>query len=181
MANIKQQKKRIGIAQRQRLENLRYRSTIKTLFNRLQLNVDTGNKEAAQATHIELVQTIDRAVNRGSLHRNTAARKKARAARMLLQEPKTDTAAVRKAKKKTTPVRKPKAAATKAKASKAETAKAEATPVEAEAAEAPAAEAVDEAPVAEETAAAEDAPTADETASADEAPAGDETPTNDDA
>ena len=46
MANIKQQKKRILTAQRQRTENLRYRSTIKTLFNRLQLNVDTGDKES---------------------------------------------------------------------------------------------------------------------------------------
>jgi small subunit ribosomal protein S20 len=74
MANIKQQKKRIGIAQRQRMENLRYRSTIKTLFTRLQLNVDTGDKEAASATHRELVKLIDRAITRGSLHRNTAAR-----------------------------------------------------------------------------------------------------------
>ena len=109
MANIKQQKKRIGIAQRQRMENLRYRSTIKTLFNRLQLNVDTGDKDAAAATHKELVKLIDRAVNRGTLHRNTAARKKARAARMLLQEPKKDATTIRKAKKKAAPVRKPKA------------------------------------------------------------------------
>ena len=36
MANIKQQKKRVQIASRQRLENLRYRSTIKTLFKRLE-------------------------------------------------------------------------------------------------------------------------------------------------
>ena len=35
MANIKQQKKRVRIAARQRLENLRYRSTIKTLTKRL--------------------------------------------------------------------------------------------------------------------------------------------------
>ena len=35
MANIKQQKKRVGTASRQRLENLRYRSTVKTLAKRL--------------------------------------------------------------------------------------------------------------------------------------------------
>ena len=118
MANIKQQKKRILVAQRQRTENLRYRSTIKTLFNRLQLNVDTGDKDAAAATHRELVRLLDRAITRGSLHRNTAARKKARAARMLLQEAKTDATTIRKAKKKTTPARKPKADATKAPAKK---------------------------------------------------------------
>src|SRR5690348_7280584 len=112
MANIKQQKKRILTAQRQRTENLRYRSTIKTLFNRLQAAVDTGDKPAAESTHRELVRLIDRSIARGVLHRNTAARKKARAARLLLQEPKTDTATTRK-KKKAAPARKPKAAATK--------------------------------------------------------------------
>ena len=82
MANIKQQKKRIGISQRQRMENLRYNSTIKTLFNRLQASVDTGEKESAEKTHKELVSLLDRAITRGSIHRNTAARKKARAARI---------------------------------------------------------------------------------------------------
>jgi small subunit ribosomal protein S20 len=114
MANIKQQKKRIGLAQRQRMQNLRYRSTIKTLFNRLQLAVDTGDKDAATTTHAELVKLIDRSITRGTLHRNTAARKKARAARMLLQEPKKDAATTRRAKKKT-PARKPKAPAAAAK------------------------------------------------------------------
>jgi small subunit ribosomal protein S20 len=110
MANIKQQKKRIGTAQRQRMENLRYNSTIKTLFNKLQLNVDTGDKDAAAKTHKELVSLLDRAITRGSLHRNTAARKKARAARMLLQEAKKDVTTLRKAKKKAAPVaKKPKA------------------------------------------------------------------------
>ncbi|MBN1629762.1 MAG: 30S ribosomal protein S20, partial [Thermoleophilia bacterium] len=32
MANTKQQRKRVRIAQRQRLENLRYKSSIKTYF-----------------------------------------------------------------------------------------------------------------------------------------------------
>jgi small subunit ribosomal protein S20 len=164
MANIKQQKKRIGIAQRQRMENLRYRSTIKTLFNRLQLNVDTGDKDAAAATHRELVRLLDRAVTRNALHRNTAARKKARAARMLLQEPKTDATSIRKAKKKTTTARKPKAAAKKA-AAKDEP-KAEA-PVE----EAPVEEVAPEAEAAvEPEAAAEEAP-AEEPAPAEDAPA----------
>jgi len=36
MPNIKQQKKRVRIATRERLENLRYRSTVKTLTRRLQ-------------------------------------------------------------------------------------------------------------------------------------------------
>ena len=80
MANIKQQKKRVGIAARQRLENLRYRSTIKTLTRRLERAAHEGK---ADEEHRELVRWIDRAAARGALHRNTAARKKAQAARIV--------------------------------------------------------------------------------------------------
>lgn len=80
MANIKQQKKRVQIAGRQRLENLRYRSTIKTLFKRLETAIEEGDEAVVAAEHRELVRTIDRAAARGALHRNTAARKKAQAA-----------------------------------------------------------------------------------------------------
>jgi small subunit ribosomal protein S20 len=82
MANIKQQKKRVRIQARQRLENLRYRSTIKTLTKRLEAAVGSGDEERAAAEHQELVRTIDRATSRGALHRNTAARKKSQAARL---------------------------------------------------------------------------------------------------
>ena len=44
MPNIKQQKKRVRIAARQRLENLRYRSTVKTLTKRLEAAVDEGDR-----------------------------------------------------------------------------------------------------------------------------------------
>ena len=81
MANIKQQKKRVRIAARQRLENLRYRSTIKTLTKRLERASQEGGKGVADE-HRELVRWIDRAASRGALHRNTAARKKAQASRL---------------------------------------------------------------------------------------------------
>jgi small subunit ribosomal protein S20 len=81
MANIKQQKKRVRIAARQRLENLRYRSTIKTLTKRLERTSQEGGKTVAD-DHRELVRWIDRAAARGALHRNAAARKKAQAARI---------------------------------------------------------------------------------------------------
>jgi small subunit ribosomal protein S20 len=81
MANIKQQKKRVGIQERQRIENLRYRSTIKTLTKRLERASQEGDKTVAD-DHRELVRWIDRATAHGALHRNTAARKKAQAARI---------------------------------------------------------------------------------------------------
>ena len=82
MANITQQKKRIRTAADQRLENLRYRSTIKTLTKRLTAAVEEGDADAIEAEHRGLVKLIDRAVARGALHRNTAARKKSQAARL---------------------------------------------------------------------------------------------------
>jgi small subunit ribosomal protein S20 len=83
MPNIKQQKKRVRSAARQRLENLRYRSTVKTLTRRLEAAVADGEADRASAEHRELVRWIDRATARGALHRNTAARRKAQAARLL--------------------------------------------------------------------------------------------------
>jgi small subunit ribosomal protein S20 len=82
MANIKQQRKRVRIQERQHGENLRYRSTIKTLTKRLETAVSEGDAERAATEHRELVRIIDRATMRGALHKNTAARKKSRAARL---------------------------------------------------------------------------------------------------
>jgi small subunit ribosomal protein S20 len=82
MANIKQQKKRVGIAARQRLQNLHYRSTVKTLTRRLRSAVADGDGDRIRSTHLELQRWIDRAASQGALHRNAAARKKAQAARI---------------------------------------------------------------------------------------------------
>ena len=86
MPNIKQQKKRVRSAARERLENLRYRSTIKTLTKRVRSAAEEGNEAAIASEHRELVRWIDKAVSRGALHRNTAARKKAQAARLVRPE-----------------------------------------------------------------------------------------------
>ena len=82
MANIHSQKKRILRSERERLENRRYTSKIKTLFRRLQESAGAGDDARAEASHRELVATIDKAVKRRALHRNNGARKKARAARL---------------------------------------------------------------------------------------------------
>jgi small subunit ribosomal protein S20 len=82
MPNIKQQQKRVRSAARERLENLRYRSTVKTLTRRLEAAVAAEENDRVEAEHRELVRWIDRAAARGALHRNTAARRKARAAQL---------------------------------------------------------------------------------------------------
>jgi small subunit ribosomal protein S20 len=82
MANIASQKKRILRSSRERAENRLLTSTVKTHFRRLESAVDGGDAAAVQAEHRALVSRIDKAVQKGALHRNTGARKKARAARI---------------------------------------------------------------------------------------------------
>jgi small subunit ribosomal protein S20 len=83
MPNIKQQKKRVRIAGEERLENLRYASTVKTFTRRLRAAVAEGDGDEIAAEHRALVRWIDKAAAHGAIHRNTAARKKAQAAKLV--------------------------------------------------------------------------------------------------
>jgi small subunit ribosomal protein S20 len=82
MANIHSQKKRILRAERERLENRNYTSAVKTRFRRLEAALQSGDAATADSEHVHLQSTIDKAVKRGALHKNTGARKKSRAARL---------------------------------------------------------------------------------------------------
>jgi small subunit ribosomal protein S20 len=82
MANIASQKKRNERSLRERLENRRRVSQVKTWFRRLQVAVDAGDAAVVEEEYRALVSRIDRAVKIGALHRNTGARRKARAARI---------------------------------------------------------------------------------------------------
>ena len=79
LPNIKQQEKRVRQASRQRLENLRWRSTAKTLMRRLK----EADAKDLEGRHRDLVSWLDKAASRGALHKNTAARRKAQAAKLL--------------------------------------------------------------------------------------------------
>ncbi len=87
MPNIRQQEKRVRQAGRQRIENLRWRSTAKTLMRRLRDSAEQGDAASVTSSHRELVSWLDKAASRGSLHKNTAARRKAQAARIVAGKP----------------------------------------------------------------------------------------------
>ncbi len=87
MPNIKQQEKRVRQAARERQENLRWRSTAKTLMRRLREAVDDGDAAAADTRHKELVRWLDKAASHGALHKNTVARRKSQAAKIVAGEP----------------------------------------------------------------------------------------------
>ena len=82
MANIHSQEKRILRAERERLENRRRTSQVKTWFRRLETAVSDGDSTKADEEYRNLTSRIDKAVKAGALHRNNGSRKKSRAARI---------------------------------------------------------------------------------------------------
>jgi small subunit ribosomal protein S20 len=82
MANIASQKKRILRSERERTENRLLTSTVKTYFRRLEAAVEAGDASKIEAEHKTLVSKVDKAVQKGAMHKNTGARKKSRAARV---------------------------------------------------------------------------------------------------
>jgi small subunit ribosomal protein S20 len=82
MANIASQEKRIHRAERERLENRRRTSQVKTWFRRLEAAVGSGDAAKADEEMRELTSRVDKAVKSGALHRNNGSRKKSRAARI---------------------------------------------------------------------------------------------------
>jgi small subunit ribosomal protein S20 len=83
MANIASQVKRIHRTERERDENRRLQSAVRTHFRRLERAAQSGDVEETAREHKELVSRIDKAVQKGALHPNNGARKKARAARLV--------------------------------------------------------------------------------------------------
>jgi small subunit ribosomal protein S20 len=82
MANIASQKKRILRSERERTENRLLTSTVKTHFRRLESAAEAGDAGAIENEQRDLVAKIDKAVQKGALHKNTGARKKSKAARI---------------------------------------------------------------------------------------------------
>jgi small subunit ribosomal protein S20 len=82
MANIASQIKRNQRTEREHDENRRLKSAVKTHFRRLEQAAQAGDSDATAREHRELVSHIDNAVQKGALHSNNGARKKARAARL---------------------------------------------------------------------------------------------------
>ena len=78
MANIKSSKKRILVAEKNAERNVAFKSSIKTALKKA-LELAQGEDKEALATAVSKVyQLCDKAVVKGILHKNTAARKKSR-------------------------------------------------------------------------------------------------------
>ena len=78
MANIKSSKKRVLIAERNRLRNVAAKSAIKTAIKKALELASGEDKDALNSAISNVYKLCDKAVVKGILHKNTAARKKSR-------------------------------------------------------------------------------------------------------
>jgi small subunit ribosomal protein S20 len=78
MANTAQAKKRARQAETRRTLKAGQRSNLRTFIKKVNAAVESGDKENAQAAFKNVVPIIDSAVNKGLIHKNTAARSKSR-------------------------------------------------------------------------------------------------------
>jgi small subunit ribosomal protein S20 len=81
--NIKSAKKRLEISRRNRLRNMSAKSAIKTAIKKFESALTAGNQDEAMIAYKNVVKTLDKAVSKGFLHKNTAARKKSRLSKNL--------------------------------------------------------------------------------------------------
>lgn len=77
---IKSGIKRVEIAERNRLRNVAVKSEVKTRVKRVHEVMGNGGENASEVLK-KAISTLDRAVKKGVLHQNTAARKKSRLVR----------------------------------------------------------------------------------------------------
>ena len=82
MANTKSAIKRIKQSEKRRQRNRATRSTIRSAVKAAQAAAAAKLPESKAAVN-EAIRTLDRAVSRGVMHRNTVARKKSALARKL--------------------------------------------------------------------------------------------------
>lgn len=76
MPNIKSAKKRVQLSSVAAEKNKQEKTALKTTVKKFEAAVAGADKEQAQSAYAAAVKTIDKAVTKGILHKNTAARKK---------------------------------------------------------------------------------------------------------
>jgi small subunit ribosomal protein S20 len=87
MPNIKKAWKRMRTSEQARKKNVEAKTAIKHVRRRMLASTDGGVKEGADAVYREYCSMLDKAVKRGVLKKNTAVRRKRRAADRLRKAP----------------------------------------------------------------------------------------------
>lgn len=85
MANTKSAIKRIRSSERKRRVNQVHRSRARTYVKKARRLIVTGRLEEAEKMTLEATQALDKAAQKGVIHKNNAARRKSRLMRQLNQ------------------------------------------------------------------------------------------------
>lgn len=85
MANHKSALKRIRSNEKKRLRNRMWRSRTRTEAKQANAAIQAGDLEEARKATIEAIRVLDKAANKGVLHKNNAARRKSRLMKRLAQ------------------------------------------------------------------------------------------------
>ena len=82
MANTKSAIKRIRTSEKRRQRNRAVRTRVRSVLKTARTALTTSGEDARPAV-LQAIRTLDKAVTKGVIHRNTAARKKSALARRL--------------------------------------------------------------------------------------------------
>lgn len=76
LPNIKSAKKRVKVTASKELQNQMFKTNLKTTLKKFEQAVASGDKAAATEAYTTAVSKLDKAVVKGAMHINNAARKK---------------------------------------------------------------------------------------------------------
>ncbi len=83
MPNIKSQAKRLRQSEKRRLRNRYYRGRARTFIKKARIAMQEGNLEAARQYTQQAISALDKAAEKGILHKNNVARRKSRLVKRL--------------------------------------------------------------------------------------------------
>ena len=78
MPNHKSAEKRVRQSEKRRAINRSHKTKVRTYIKKLRAALDAGKSDEVQQALPDAISVIDKSVQKGILHRNTAARQKAR-------------------------------------------------------------------------------------------------------
>ena len=81
MANIKSAMKRVQVSREQNMRNRMILSETKTAIKKFDKALESKDEAAIEEAYTAAVSKVDKAVNKGVIHRNAANRKKAQLAK----------------------------------------------------------------------------------------------------
>ncbi|WP_041821369.1 30S ribosomal protein S20 [Halalkalibacterium halodurans] len=82
-ANIKSAIKRVKTNEKRRIQNASVKSALRTAIKQFEAKVENNDAEAAKAAFVEATKKLDKAANKGLIHKNAASRQKSRLAKKL--------------------------------------------------------------------------------------------------